>query len=177
MKILLDAGHGGKDPGAINQDADRQEKDIALEVVLRLGNLLRDSGHNVLLTRDKDVYLSPADRLAMIKRYAPDCFISVHCNSSANAAASGVETIYRDDYDVELAHHVHIALVEHTGLKDRGIKQDIGDLGRKLAVLGDLEVPSCLVEIGFISNEDDLGVIGDAGLIANAILEGMANWA
>lgn len=177
MKILLDAGHGGKDHGAVNSDYGRQEKDIALEVVLALGNMLRDAGHNVLYTRDRDNYISPADRLNMIKRYKPDCFVSVHCNSASNPSASGVETIYRDDYDVELAHHVHIALVEHTGLRDRGVKQDIGDLGRRLAVLGNLETPACLVEIGFISNEEDLEVIEDESLIANALLEGIANWA
>jgi len=177
MKILLDAGHGGKDPGAVNSDSGRQEDDIALEVVLALGILLRDAGHNVLHTRDRDTYISPADRLGMIKRYEPDCFVSVHCNSASNPSARGVETIYRDEYDIELAHHVHIALVDYTGLKDRGVKQDNGDLKRRLAVLGDLETPACLVEIGFISNEGDLEVIEDENLIANAILEGIANWA
>lgn len=174
---MIDAGHGDKDPGAVNLEAGRQEKDIALEVVLVLGNMLRDAGHNVLYTRDRDKYISPADRLKMIKSYQPDCFLSVHCNANKNPSASGVETIYRDEYDVELAHHVHIALVEHTGLKDRGVKQDIEDLGRRLAVLGGLETPACLVEIGFISNEEDLAVIEDENLIASALLEGIANWA
>jgi len=177
MRILIDAGHGGKDPGAINQDSGRKEKDITLEVVLKLANLLRDAGHNVLLARDRDIYISPADRLAMIKRYSPDCFVSVHCNASSNPSASGVETIYRDEYDIELARHIHTALVDYTGLKDRGIKQDSGDLGRRLAVLSDLNTPACLVEIGFISNKDDLRVIENENLIANAIFEGITNWA
>lgn len=177
MKFLLDAGHGGDDPGAVNQDTGRQEKDINLEVVLALGVMLRDAGHNVLYTRDRDVALFPALRLKMIERYKPDAFISVHCNSSTNPQAHGIEVVYRDEYDLPIAKAIQASLVAALGLKDRGIKTDIGDLKRRLAVLGDLETPAILIEIGFLSNEGDLEVIEDEKLIANAILEGIENWA
>ena len=180
MKILLDPGHGGKDPGAMNQDSGIQEKDIALSVVLKLAVLLRDAGHNALLTRDKDIYISPADRLKMINNFKPDAFISVHCNSSANSQAHGIETIYRDDYDFPLAQAVHKSLLANTEMTDRGIKNDIKELGRRLAVLGNLEVPACLVEIGFISNEGDLEKIDEEDeqqAIAEAITEGVKEWA
>lgn len=178
MKIILDAGHGGNDPGAVAKGM--QEKDIALEVVLKLLNLLRVAGHNVLLTRDRDIYISPADRLSMIKRYSPECFVSVHCNSSNNPQAHGIETIYRDDYDFPLAQAIHRALIANTEMRDRGIKNDIAELGRRLAVLGSLKTPACLCEIGFISNEDDREKMDeDAELekIASAIEEGIREWA
>lgn len=178
MKILLDAGHGGNDPGAVNQDG-IQEKDIALEVVLKLAKILRDKDFQVLLTRDKDIYTSPSDRLKMINSFQPEAFISIHCNSSTNTQAHGIETIYRDDYDFPLAQAVHTSLLANLGIKDRGIKNDIKDLGRRLAVLGNLEVPACLVEIGFISNEGDLEKIDDEEeqeAVAEAIAEGIEAW-
>ncbi|MEK7075931.1 MAG: N-acetylmuramoyl-L-alanine amidase [Patescibacteria group bacterium] len=178
MKILLDSGHGGTDPGAVNQDG-IQEKDIALSVVLKLSKILRDKGFQALLTRDKDIYISPADRLKMINNYKPDAFISVHCNSSANSQAHGIETIYRDDYDYPLAQAVHKSLLANIEMRDRGIKNDIKELGRRLAVLGNLEVPACLVEIGFISNEGDLEKLDEEDeqqTIAEAISEGIEEW-
>jgi N-acetylmuramoyl-L-alanine amidase len=179
MKILIDAGHGGNDPGAVNQDG-IQEKDIALEVVLKLAPLLRDAGHDALLTRDGDIYISPADRLKMINNFKPEAFVSIHCNSSTNTQAHGIETLYRDDYDYPLAAAIHKSLIANLEMSDRGIKNDIKDLGRKLAVLGNLEVPACLVEIGFISNEGDLEKINDKDehqAIAEAIAEGIEAWA
>lgn len=178
-KILIDAGHGGTAPGAVNQDTGIQEKDIALDVVLKLAVRLRDAGHYTMLTRDKDIYISLADRLKMINNFKPDAFISVHCNSSANSQAHGIETIYRDDYDFPLAAAVHKSLIANTEITDRGIKNDIRELGRRLAVLGNLAVPACLVEIGFISNEDDLSKIDDEDehkAIAVAIAEGVEAW-
>lgn len=179
-KILIDPGHGSKDPGAINQDSGIQEKDISLSIALKLSNLLRDKGFQALLTRDRDIYISPSDRLRMIQQYQPDAFISVHCNSSVNTQAHGIETIYRDDYDYPLASAIHKSLIAETEMRDRGIKDDIQELGRRLAVLGNLEVPACLCEIGFISNESDLSKIDDEDehqAIAEAIAEGIEEWA
>jgi len=178
MKILLDAGHGGTDPGAVNQGG-IQEKDIALEIVLKLVKLLREKGFQALLTRDKDIYISPSDRLKMINNFKPEAFISIHCNSSANSQAHGAETIYRDDYDYPLAAAIHKSLIANLEMRDRGVKNDIKELGRRLAVLGNLEVPACLVEIGFISNENDLEKIDDEDehqAIAEALAEGIEAW-
>ncbi len=176
MKLLLDAGHGGKDPGAVAADSVR-EKDIALEVVLQLGGLLREMGIQVLYTRDRDEYISPSDRLRMIQGYKPEGFVSVHCNAAANPAAHGIETIWRDDYDYPLAAAIHQALIAGTDLADRGLKQDGSpEYFRNLAVLKDLEVPACLTEIGFISNAGDEQVIENTTLIAQAIYMGVLAW-
>lgn len=178
MRILLDPGHGGNAPGAVNTGYEVEEKDINLEVVLALGNILREEGYSVLFTRDRDKSLTPSQRLQMIRDYKPDCFISIHCNASSNSSANGIETIYRDEYDKHLAICVHGALVEATELRNRGIKQDgTKEYFRNLAILKDLETSAILVEIGFISNEDDLEFIeSNISLIASAIAEGVEEW-
>ncbi len=174
MRILLDAGHGGGDPGAVRV----MEKDITLDVVLTLGEKLSLYGHTVRYTRSGDSYLSPSRRLQLIHEYKPDCFLSIHCNASENPKAHGAETIWRDQYDEDLARNIQTSLVKFTGLYNRGLKQDgHKEYFRNLAVLKDLTTPACLIEIGFISNEDDLKVIHDIQLVAVAIEDGIANWA
>lgn len=175
-KILLDAGHGGDDPGAVYSGI--KEEDITLAVTLALGGRLRTAGFNVLFTRDKDMNLSPSQRLAMIRQYKPDAFISIHCNASTNSQAHGIETIYRDDFDYPLAKEIHMSLIATTEARDRGIKNDEKELKRKLTVLGNLQTPACLVEIGFISNPEDMKMlIKEQGLIIEALLDGINNWA
>lgn len=175
MKILLDSGHGGEDPGAVADGI--MEKEINLEIMLGLANILREQGHQVFCTRDKDTAMSVSNRLKTIKEYKPECFVSLHCNSSNNTQAHGIETIYRDDFDFELAQSIHKSLIANTDLEDRGVKQDIKCLRKRLAVLGDLETPACLIEIGFISNNADrIFVLENIDLIAEAIAEGILEW-
>lgn len=163
MKVLLDAGHGGNEPGAVNKETGIEEEDINLNVVFKIGNILRAKGFDVLYTRDKDTYISPTDRLKMITAYNPDCFLSVHCNSSTTPSATGVETVYRDDGDYKLAKIMHQKLLSaFPGLKDRGLKRDGSpEYNRGLAVLKNLKVPSCLIELPFLSNLKDLHLIDD----------------
>lgn len=172
MKILLDAGHGGNDPGAVNAVAHVEEEDITLAVESALTELLESAGHDVLHTRIGDTYVSPSARLNLIRQWKPDAFISIHCNAVDNHAAHGIETIYADDYDKELAARVQAELVTATGLTNRGARLDV----RGLAVLKDLQTPAILTEIGFLSNADDLAVIQDTRLIAQAIFDGFQSW-
>jgi N-acetylmuramoyl-L-alanine amidase len=173
-KILFDPGHGGHDPGAVSNNV--EEEDITLSIALSASNLLREAGFFVLCTRDRDTYISPSMRLKMINDYKPDAFISVHCNASANPEAHGIETVYRDEYDKPLAIAIQEAIVRAEGLTDRGIKNDIGDLHRRLAVLGNLKVRACLCEVGFLSNLGDLAVISKIDLVASALAEGIKAW-
>lgn len=181
MKILLDSGHGRKDPGAISESADIKEKDLALNIVFKAGNILREAGHNVLFTRDRDIYISPTDRLKMILNYNPDCFVSVHINASVNPQAHGIETIYRDSEDYFLAASIHKSLLANTEFKDRGIKQEQSSIYPKnLMVIEDKgRIPSCLTEIGFISNEEDLSMMDEENEtenIAQALAAGILEW-
>ena len=170
MKILLDAGHGGYDPGAVANDT--REKDITLLIVTMTGNLLKTSGIDVLYTREFDTYVSPSDRLRMINNIKPDAFLSVHCNAVDNETANGIETIYRDKYDYDLAVCIQNSLVKAEGLRDRGVKSDV----RKLAVLSNLQVPACLCEVGFISNIKDVEVLKQTDIIAVALVKGIEIW-
>ncbi len=173
-KILLDAGHGGKDPGAVSHGTN--EKDLTLTVVLGVRDVLRGMGYPVLCTRDHDEFLSPGDRAKMINDYKPDAFVSIHCNASDNPNAHGIETFYRDERDEPLANAIHFAIVEGEGLDDRGVKSDIKDLGRRLAVLNNRDIPACLCEIGFITNDEDLEVINNGTLVATSVALGVMQW-
>jgi N-acetylmuramoyl-L-alanine amidase len=93
-RIVVDAGHGGKDPGAIGPSG-VMEKDVTLAMAKRLARRLeKDLGCQVILTRDKDVFLPLEERTAIANRVGADLFISIHANASKNRSAQGVETYY-----------------------------------------------------------------------------------
>lgn len=93
-RIVVDAGHGGKDPGAIGPSG-VMEKDITLAMAKRLAlRLEKELGCQVVLTRDRDVYLALEERTAIANRVGADLFISIHANASNNRNAAGIETYY-----------------------------------------------------------------------------------
>jgi N-acetylmuramoyl-L-alanine amidase len=92
-RIVIDAGHGGKDPGAIGVNG-LKEKDVTLAIAKVLAELLTKEGYEVHLTRDKDVYLTLEERTAIANSLEADLFISIHANSSRNRRLRGIETYY-----------------------------------------------------------------------------------
>jgi N-acetylmuramoyl-L-alanine amidase len=93
-KIVVDAGHGGHDTGTVGPNG-LQEKDLVLDVALRLGKLLEKKlGAEVVYTRDDDTFIPLETRTAIANKEQADLFISVHANSSSDSAARGVETYY-----------------------------------------------------------------------------------
>ncbi len=180
LTILLIPGHGGDDPGAVNKrlsDANTEEEDINLNVAIALRDILRARGHEVLMSRDRDFFVSPSDQLARIRECDPDCSIAIHCNASTNPAVSGIEVFYRDANDIELAGAVHDVLVAYTGFKTRGVHQDEAFLKRRLAVLSDLETVSILVELGYLSNDEQFRyLVENPRTLAEAIADGIAKW-
>ncbi len=185
-KILLDAGHGGTDAGA-SADA-LLEKDISLDIVLAIGQVLERKLANIEMhyTRILDKSLSLTGRYNLIMDINPDAFVSVHCNAIADdpntpqdecEMVHGTEIFYRDGRDLPLAYAIN-RLFSHSSIwrKNRGIKQDQEWLGKRLTVLNSLEVPSILVEIGFISNKQERIAIleqtlGIADLLAHGITD------
>ena len=92
-RVVVDAGHGAHDPGAPGLDG-LQEKEVTLDVALRLRELLQAAGYQVVLTRDRDVYLPLEERTALANTARGDLFISLHCNASDAGNLSGVETYF-----------------------------------------------------------------------------------
>jgi N-acetylmuramoyl-L-alanine amidase len=93
-RIVVDPGHGGKDPGAIGQGG-LQEKDVVLAMGLMLSRKLRDElGIDVVMTRSSDIFIELQERTAIANQVGADLFVSIHANASLNRGASGVETYY-----------------------------------------------------------------------------------
>jgi N-acetylmuramoyl-L-alanine amidase len=93
-RVVIDAGHGGKDTGTIGRNG-LLEKDLVLDVALRLGNLIRQKlGAEVVYTRADDTFVPLGERTAIANRAKADLFISIHANSSPDPSATGVETYY-----------------------------------------------------------------------------------
>lgn len=93
QRVVIDPGHGGKDPGCIGRSK-LQEKEIVLDVSLRLKKLLEALGLEVILTRETDIYLAPESRTVIANQKQADLFISIHANASRNRKISGVETFF-----------------------------------------------------------------------------------
>lgn len=148
-KICLDAGHGGKDPGACGFG--RQEKDDVLRCVLKVGQLLSSRGHQIYYTRDNDIYESPFTKATEANNAGADFFASFHRNSAANEAAAGFETlVYANSGAAKVCADTANSKMVSVGFKNRGTK-----IRTDLAVLNSTRMQAVLFEIGFISNVGD----------------------
>ncbi len=93
-RIVVDPGHGGHDPGAMNADGTR-EKDVVLQIGLKLAKKIRDElGIDVVMTRSSDIFIPLEERTAIANKVNADLFISIHANSSLSKSAAGIETYY-----------------------------------------------------------------------------------
>lgn len=146
--IMLDPGHGGYDPGSIGISG-VQEKFLTLETSKQIAKKLRAAGANVLLTRSSDEYVSLHDRVEISRAYATHAFISVHYNAHPNSAAHGINTFYYSATDQKLAESVHRGLTSSISIRDRGTAPN------NYYVLRNNDVPSILLELGFITNYSD----------------------
>ncbi len=105
-RIVIDAGHGGHDPGAIGPGK-LYEKDVVLDIALKLGKILKDDPMNeVFFTRDKDIFIPLEERTAIANRKNADLFVSIHANASPNKQARGIETYLLNWTDDEEAMRV-----------------------------------------------------------------------
>ncbi|MGM0420438.1 MAG: N-acetylmuramoyl-L-alanine amidase [Bacillota bacterium] len=146
--IVLDAGHGGFDPGAVAASG-LEEKDVVLAVALKTAEILEGNDHQVLLTRQDDRFVTLQDRVDKANNSEASLFVSIHANAANRNNVGGLETYYgngrrRDSY--YLADVMQKALVGELDLLDRGVKTD------NFFVIRNTEMPAILVEIGFLSN-------------------------
>lgn len=146
--IVLDAGHGGNDPGALGDAV--YEKEVTLSTVRKLADLLEAQGANVILTREDDSYVYLSDRLADSLNSHADVFISIHYDASGVPnSMSGTTTYYFHDNDLELAQLVNHYLSANGPLSNNG--SHIGDY----YVLRNNARASLLLELGYMNHEDD----------------------
>lgn len=147
--VVLDAGHGGSDPGAPSITG-KWEKDFTLAVILKLQAILaQDSRLNIVLTRSGDTYPTLADRYNLANSLNADLFLSVHGNSSTNKSVSGTEVYYTRTDSVNFAKAVQQYAIPAGGLPDRGVRQ------QSLAVTRETKMPAVLYEAGYLSNAGD----------------------
>ena len=171
-RIVIDAGHGGKDPGAVNSS--KHESIAALAIAKKVGTQLKNKGFSVKYTRSTDKYMSLSERCKISNEYGADAFISIHLNAAANREANGIETWrYANVGDTtrKLAKEVQTELIAATGARDRGVKTST-----TFYVLKHTKAPAVLVEAGFISNNDEAKLLFASKYqtkIAQAIVKGV----
>lgn len=150
-KVLIDPGHGGRDPGAVN--GNKHEAVAALSIAKKVGNRLKAKGITVKYSRAGNKFVSIPDRCRLSNDFDADLFVSIHLNSATNKKASGIET-WRYEHvgptTRSLANHVQSELIGVTGAKDRGVKTTTG-----LYVLKHTKASAILIEVGFISNDEE----------------------
>jgi N-acetylmuramoyl-L-alanine amidase len=191
--VIIDAGHGGKDEGAKCRGV--REKDLTLDVALRLEHILNARGFPTVQTRTEDVFVPLPERSAIANRIkGPSLFVSIHFNQGDGRDTAGIETFYADnkvpppndwtwmgfftrsepaDLGENLAAEVQYAVVLKTGARDRGIR------ARHLYVTRHTRNPAILVEGGFLSNRMESHLLNDADYansLASGIADGIVAW-
>ena len=169
--IFLDPGHGGSDSGAVANGV--REKDLTLSVYNKVSSRLASLGYSVLTSRNTDKDVGLVSRADQANKSNADMFLSIHFNAGGRGASYGIETYYykdRPEYtpainkdkhnDPErleksrkLAQKIQQSLVSKTGAYDRGVKRET------FAVLRETSIPSILVELGFIDNQEEVSKI------------------
>lgn len=161
--ICVDAGHGGKDPGAVAADG-TYEKTINLDIALQLRDLLRQAGVRVVMTRDSDYFVPLDERAEIANRAGADLFVSIHNNAVGDASrrtmVRGTQTYY-NEYQ-KFGNTVQFELADLLRIGDSGT------YSRGFAVLRRTAMPAVLVEVGFLTNPHDLALLRDATFRANA---------
>lgn len=173
-RIMIDPGHGGNDPGAENNHLKINEKKYALEIAQKLEQKLEALGYDVVLTRNSDRTLSLGERSRKANTTrGVDLFLSIHFNAHGNTRVKGIETYVmtpqnqsslagksskdryayqgnqNDWWNTLAGYYIQRALIKKTNANDRGLKR------ARFSVLRETAVPAVLLELGFISNEQE----------------------
>ncbi|MCA9321992.1 MAG: N-acetylmuramoyl-L-alanine amidase [Planctomycetes bacterium] len=182
--FVIDAGHGGKDPGTSGPGA--VEKGIVLDISKRVASGLEDLGARVLMTRNDDRFVDLDRRVEISNAARPEAFISIHANAAANPQARGIEIFRphqrdaghdRDKVERSLAlcEALYRRLEAVSPGSDRGIKLN----QRNLRVLRYTHQPAALIELGFLTHPQDRALLLDAEYrrrLADAIVLGLKDW-
>ncbi|MCP3028409.1 N-acetylmuramoyl-L-alanine amidase [Halobacillus sp. A5] len=173
VRITLDAGHGGTDPGAIGA-AGTYEKDVNLSTAQRTYDELSDAGATVNMTRSGDQYVDLDERVNISHSYDSDAFISLHYNASTYSSAEGISSYYSDSSkDLLWARSMQDQLASKTDRLNNGVFQE------EYRVVKDNQAPAVLVELGFLSNPEEEEVVQTESyqsLVADAITQGAIDY-
>jgi N-acetylmuramoyl-L-alanine amidase len=194
--VVLDAGHGGEDPGAANARYGIQEKRITLALANATRDIIRQHGVDVRLTRTGDRAMGLPERCQYAARVQADVFVSIHLNSAVDPDSSGIETHIlppaghpitasatvgsrdrtaypgnsHDGANMALGYSLQKSLLKCTGAEDRGVRRS------RFWVVRNAPCPAALVECGFVSNGKEARRLLDAeyqGRVARALADGV----
>lgn len=176
--IILDAGHGGHDVGA--KVPYLKEKKLALFTTLLTKKFLDEMGYKVILTRSHDIFVPLNKRVSLAEKVKADLFVSIHYNASKNREAKGIEVYFchtdsqsKVKASKNLAAKVLSNLVATTDAASRGVK------AAKFHVIRETQMPSILVEAGFITNPDECSLLKSRTYVekvAKGIAAGIDNY-
>jgi N-acetylmuramoyl-L-alanine amidase len=179
--VVLDAGHGGYDPGAVGPSG-AKEKDITLAITLKAGSILEENGIAVVYTRTSDIVPWPSDNKADLMARAEisnslqtQLFVSIHVNSFNMESVRGTETYFRTGSlkGEEAAELIHSQIIKDVGMRDRGLRDET------YSVLRNVYAPAVLLELGYISNRNEELLLKDVSYqenFARAIARGVLNY-
>lgn len=156
IKIVLDAGHGGKDNGTSYEE--EKEKDINLAVVEKMKGILEQNGFTVVLTRETDEFISLDERVDIANQLEADLFISIHCNDyPQDTSIKGLECYYPEgSIDGESYAKSIVEILKMRGnIATRNAKPE------DYRVLRNTKMPAVLIELGFISNREERESLAD----------------
>ncbi|HOQ36934.1 MAG TPA: N-acetylmuramoyl-L-alanine amidase [Acetivibrio sp.] len=190
--VVIDAGHGGEDPGAVSDYSGLKEKDVNLIIAKRVKELLEAENFKVIMTREEDVlnykegtqrYTSKRaqdlmNRKKKIDESGADIAVSIHLNKFSQTQYYGAQVFFppRSQESQELAETIQKALREKV---DPGNKREALVKDNKLIILRDLKVPTVIVECGFLSNRQEEQKLADADYqeeLAQAIKDGIVEY-
>ncbi|MGB3654907.1 MAG: N-acetylmuramoyl-L-alanine amidase [Rivularia sp. (in: cyanobacteria)] len=168
VTVMIDPGHGGKDPGAIGIGGLR-EKDVILPISQKVAEILRKNGVNAVLTRNTDYFVSLKGRVVMSERRDADLFVSIHANSLglSRPDISGLEVYYYSS-GKRLADAVRQGITRKVKVKDRGIRR------ARFYVLRKTSMPAILVETGYVTGREDAAKLKQTSY-RNQMAEGIAD--
>lgn len=174
--IVIDAGHGGSDPGASRNGA--VEKNIVLDVSKRVEAKLKAAGANVLMTRKTDVFPSLQDRVDFARQNYAEVFVSVHVNAFSNSTAKGSEVFYNSQNAnaVEskyLALDIQNKIVQYADMHYRRVADG------NYHVIRNQDIPAVLVELGFLTHAPDFAKLTSSAYLdkyAQAIYDGLIEY-
>ncbi|MFK8183485.1 MAG: N-acetylmuramoyl-L-alanine amidase [Phormidesmis sp.] len=148
--VVLDPGHGGRDPGAVGING-LQEKQVVNDITPRVAEILREQGANVVLTRSSDVEVDLAPRVQIAERANASIFVSIHANaiSMSRPDVNGLETFYASDAGQRLANTVHAVVLNEMGMRDRRVRS------ARFYVIRRTSMPAILIETGFVTGAED----------------------